>query len=114
MSDEKSLIKTFVSSFVSGVLLLGTRASNSAHADNPPPLPKAWEKCYAVARAGFNDCSSLDGRHGCAGAAESDSDANEYIWVPKGTCQKIVNGTLISDKAVKARKKCVKFERRKK
>ena len=53
------------------------------------------EKCYGVAKAGQNDCGSADGAHGCAGAAAKDGDVNEWIFLPKGTCERIVGGTLI-------------------
>lgn len=55
------------------------------------------EKCYGVAKAGQNDCSSKDGSHGCAGQAKVDNDKNEWKHVAKGTCVK-AGGTL-EDKA---------------
>lgn len=51
------------------------------------------EKCYGVAKAGQNDCSSKDGSHGCAGQAKVDNDKNEWKHVAKGTCVK-AGGTL--------------------
>ncbi len=46
------------------------------------------EKCYGVAKAGQNDCSSADGSHTCAGQATVDKDKNEWKHVAKGTCVK--------------------------
>ena len=40
----------------------------------------------------MNDCGSLDGKHGCAGMATKNNHAQEWIYVPKGTCSKIVGG----------------------
>lgn len=52
------------------------------------------EKCYGVVKAGKNDCSSAKkGEHSCAGGASIDGDKNEWILLPKGTCDRIVNGT---------------------
>ncbi len=55
------------------------------------------EKCYGVAKAGKNDCaSSAPGAAGtsCAGTSTQDKDTNAWIYIPKGTCDKIVGGTL--------------------
>lgn len=46
------------------------------------------EKCYGVAKAGQNDCASATGSHSCAGQAKMDKDANEWKYMPKGTCEK--------------------------
>ena len=32
--------------------------------------------------------------HGCAGQAKTDGDNNEWITLPKGTCERIVGGSL--------------------
>ena len=66
-----------------------------------PDQPKSWEKCAGVAKAGKNDCGSLDGKHGCAGMATRDFDDNEWIYVPKGTCDKIPGGTVAKIKPAK-------------
>lgn len=52
----------------------------------------ATEKCYGVAKAGKNDCGANG--HSCAGQAVKDGDGKEWIKVPKGTCEKIVGGSL--------------------
>jgi uncharacterized membrane protein len=86
-------------SFNSSRLLQATVASiigftTNAHAgsDATPGVNTEWEKCYGVVKAGENDCSSLNGSHGCAGHAESDNDLNEFIWLPKSACVRVVNG----------------------
>jgi len=45
------------------------------------------EKCFGVAKAGQNDCSTA--KHGCNGQSTVDFDPEEYKLVPKGTCEKI-------------------------
>lgn len=65
--------------------------SASAHADKP-----GFEKCRGIAKAGMNDCGANG--HACAGFAKVDGDANEWIFVPEGTCQKIVGGKLVPAK----------------
>ncbi len=50
------------------------------------------EKCYGVAKAGKNDCQT--GASSCAGTSKKDSQADAWISVPKGTCDKLVGGKL--------------------
>ena len=52
----------------------------------------ATEKCYGVAKAAKNDCAGP--AHSCQGLSKKDGDAKEWITVPKGTCERIVNGSL--------------------
>jgi uncharacterized membrane protein len=50
------------------------------------------EKCYGVAKAGKNDCAGA--AHACAGQAKASGDANEFISLPKGTCERLNGGSL--------------------
>jgi len=51
-----------------------------------------YEKCYGAAKAGRNDCFTAS--NSCAGTTEEDSQRDAWIYVPKGTCDKIVGGNL--------------------
>jgi uncharacterized membrane protein len=55
--------------------------------------PKGMEECYGIAKAGMNDCATK--KHSCAGQVKKDGDKDDYLYVPVGTCKKIVGGTLI-------------------
>jgi uncharacterized membrane protein len=72
-----------VASALAAALSLATVAAAQA-ADN--------EKCYGVAKAGKNDCQTVS--HSCAGTAQQDGQADSWIYVPAGTCDKIVGGSL--------------------
>lgn len=50
------------------------------------------EKCFGVVKAGQNDCQTATGS--CAGTAKRDSQKDAWVYVPKGTCTKIVGGSL--------------------
>lgn len=50
------------------------------------------ERCYGVARAGQNDCGTS--QHACAGQARHDRQADEWLSLPAGTCQRIAGGRL--------------------
>ena len=50
------------------------------------------EKCYGVSKAGKNDCQTA--KSSCAGTSKQDSQADAWISVPRGTCDKIIGGKL--------------------
>ena len=53
------------------------------------------EKCAGIAKAGKNDCGTS--KHACAGQAKADG-GEEWVYVPKGTCEKIVGGMVVASK----------------
>ena len=65
-------------------------AGNASAADKKAEM----EKCYGVAKAGMNDCGSKKSGHSCAGQATNNSDANDFVALPKGTCNKIAGGMV--------------------
>jgi uncharacterized membrane protein len=68
---------------LTGLIALGmTAASLAASAAEE-------EKCWGVAKAGQNACNTNKSRHSCAGHSKVDNDANDFIPLPKGTCEKI-------------------------
>lgn len=93
MSNSK-----LVSVTAASILALGTVSMN---AQAVPDQPSEWEKCAGIAKAGKNDCGSLDGKHGCAGQAKTDNADTEWVYVPKGTCDKITGGTVAAIKPAK-------------
>lgn len=54
-------------------------------------MPKGFEKCYGIAKAGKNDCAS--GSEACAGQSTVDGSKDAWLGVPVGTCSKIVGGS---------------------
>lgn len=76
---------------VSGVLALGLNLGAAA-ADT-----KNAEKCYGVVKAGKNDCQTATSA--CAGTSAKDGQKDAWVLVPKGTCEKLVNGSLKPGKA---------------
>ncbi len=50
------------------------------------------EKCYGVVKAGQNDCQTATSS--CAGTAKRDGQKDAWIYVPAGTCAKLVGGSL--------------------
>ncbi len=73
---------------IAGVLALSLAGiSGQAFAGKP-----GMEKCQGIAKAGQNDCGTS--KHACAGQATADAGPEEWVYVPKGTCAKIVGGTV--------------------
>ncbi|HSW81887.1 MAG TPA: DUF2282 domain-containing protein [Usitatibacter sp.] len=72
-----------VHSAVAAILAIATSQVNAQASDSKEPK----EKCYGIAKAGQNDCGTA--RHSCAGKAAKDNAADEWKYVPKGTCQKM-------------------------
>lgn len=81
-------IKSLIHATVAAVIAVGV-ASPALAAVKAGDL----EKCYGVARSGKNDCSAT-GSNACAGQDTKDRDPNAWIFVLKGTCNKIVGGSL--------------------
>jgi uncharacterized membrane protein len=69
--------------------LLALSAGQSFAADKPQ---MDMEKCYGVAKAGKNDCAGAT--HACAGQSKADNNGKEFLSVPKGTCERLVGGSL--------------------
>lgn len=57
----------------------------------------ATEKCYGVAKAGKNDCQTK--HSSCAATSKKDAQADAWLSVPSGTCEKIVGGKLTSSQS---------------
>jgi uncharacterized membrane protein len=85
----------FLASAAIGLAALSMTSSATASADSES------EKCYGVTKAGSNDCGSKTNGHSCAGQSKTDSDANEFIALPKGLCERLTGGAL-SESGVKA------------
>ena len=59
----------------------------------PAPVPKfEAEKCYGVAKAAKNDCQTTNSS--CAGTSRRNGQGDAWIYVPQGTCDKVVGGSL--------------------
>ncbi|HXP73399.1 MAG TPA: DUF2282 domain-containing protein [Stellaceae bacterium] len=87
---QKSKIALMIASAVGAAVALPLIANAG-----PAPTPSfTAEKCFGVAAAGKNDCAAT-GNHSCAGESKLASDPKSWIYVPSGTCQKIVGASLV-------------------
>jgi uncharacterized membrane protein len=84
-----------------GIGAVGTQAIAADQTTKPAAghkMLKGMEKCFGVAKAGLNDCGTAT-NSGCAGSSKVDSDKSAWIYLPKGTCNKIVGGSTTETKA---------------
>jgi len=80
--------RTFVKSALIGAITLGV----SAVAPAAMAAKEGFEKCEGIAAKGMNDCGTS--KHGCAGQAVEDNSAEEWVYLPEGTCKKIAGGKV--------------------
>ncbi len=87
---KKSLLKAAIA----GVVAVGvsTVAQNAMAAGDKADM----EKCAGVVKAGKNDCGTAT--HACAGQAKTDNAAGEWVYIPKGTCDKITGANVLQPK----------------
>jgi uncharacterized membrane protein len=69
--------------------LTGAAFSASALADDNSDK----EQCAGIIKAGKNDCATAT--NACHGHVESDANPNAWIYVPKGTCDRLVGGRVV-------------------
>jgi uncharacterized membrane protein len=73
-------------------------AVTAAQAQTNVPKPSyKYEKCWGIVKAGHNDCFSPT--HACGATSTKDNDPQSWIYVPAGTCEKIVGGALAPNKS---------------
>jgi uncharacterized membrane protein len=80
-----------LTSAITGALALGLTATSAQAAEKVK-----MEKCFGVSKAGKNDCQTATSA--CAGTAKKDAQKDAWIYIPAGTCDKIVGGQLASAK----------------
>ena len=77
---------------------LSMLAVAAAQAQVHPEKPTyKYEKCYAVAKAGLNDCFTAVSS--CAGTSKHDNQKDAWVYVPSGTCKKLSGGSLEPQKS---------------
>lgn len=89
MNNKEKLIKSAVAAFLS------ITAAHTAIGASNESSATSTEKCYGIARAGMNDCATATAS--CAGSSKKDNQADAFLLLPKGLCEKIVGGQLKSE-----------------
>ena len=86
MKGNSKLVGASLAMAVAFVFLENAEAQTNI----PRPTYK-YEKCFGIVRSGQNDCFSP--ANSCGKTSKRDNDPNAWIYVPAGTCDKIVGGS---------------------
>ena len=65
----------------------GATLSTAALADHT-----GMEQCAGIVKAGKNDCATST--NACHGHAATDANPEAWIYLPQGTCERLVGGSL--------------------
>ena len=88
MSKHSSMLQLAIS----GVLAL----SGAALTSTAVAAQDGMEQCAGIVKAGKNDCATS--ANACHGHVTSDANTEAWIYVPKGTFDRIVGGHIVSVK----------------
>jgi len=83
-SNEHALLRHTLAGFIAIGIAAASSAALAAKGDT--------EKCAGIVKAGKNDCGTS--KSACAGTSTADRDAEAWILVPAGTCERIAGGKL--------------------
>jgi uncharacterized membrane protein len=88
MYEKQTVLKLAVTSVLA---LAGTAFVASASATEHDR-----EQCAGLIKAGKNDCATSTNK--CHGHVAVDSSPEAWIYLPKGTCERLVGGRLVKVK----------------
>jgi len=89
----KQKTKKIISGAMATALSLGVAAvSTQVVAKSNCPV----EKCYGIVKKAKNDCGTS--KHACAAQSKINGDKNDWMFVMKGNCDRIVGGSLTPPK----------------
>ena len=91
MSNRNSLYLLAVSSALAVAGAMVTNLASAADGDK--------EQCAGIIKAGKNDCATKT--NACHGHVEKDATADAWIYLPKGTCDRLAGGHLVQVKEPK-------------
>jgi uncharacterized membrane protein len=80
-----------IAAAVTAALGLGVTAAQAQTQD------AKQEKCYGVVKAGKNDCQTATSS--CAGTSKKDAQGDAWVYVPAGTCAKLVGSSTAPKKS---------------
>lgn len=81
------MTKTLIATAVMAAVSMAAGFANAGPAETPKFQA---EKCFGIVKAGKNDCQTA--ASSCAGTSKKDAQADAWIYVPAGTCGKLVGG----------------------
>jgi uncharacterized membrane protein len=86
MSNRNSL---YLFAVTSALAVAGAATTTLASAADG----EGMEQCAGIIKAGKNDCATKS--NACHGHVEKDSSADAWIYLPKGTCDRLAGGHVV-------------------
>jgi uncharacterized membrane protein len=84
VSQSKIILRSALSGLVAIGLGVNATAALAQKGNN--------EKCAGIVKAGKNDCGTS--YSSCAGTSKVDNDKEAWVYLPKGTCERIAGGRI--------------------
>jgi uncharacterized membrane protein len=84
VSQSKIILRSALSGLVALGLGVNATAALAQKSSN--------EKCAGIVKAGKNDCGTS--YSSCAGTSKVDNDKEAWVYLPKGTCERIAGGRI--------------------
>ena len=99
MNTKKTLRTSFATIALSSLLLTACGGDDkvASTSDTATNGKAGMEKCMGIAKAGQNDCGTS--QHACSAQAKTDAGAEEWVYLPTGTCDKIPGAKIKPKKA---------------
>lgn len=85
----KKILKLALSTAVAASLNSNIAVAGADKGKSKPDI--VMEKCYGIAKTGKNDCGTA--AHACSAQSQKDNDPAEWLYLPVGTCDKIMGGS---------------------
>lgn len=85
MNHNESLLRLMIPALLAAA---GAATASEAVAADPQ-----MEQCAGVIKAGKNDCATST--NACHGHVEVDAHREAWIYLPKGTCERIVGARVV-------------------
>lgn len=73
---------------IAGLVALGAGSITGAAS-----AAEGMEQCAGVIKAGRNDCATS--KNACHGHVKTDADPEAWIYLPAGTCERIVGARVV-------------------
>lgn len=83
--------KRLVMQAVSSLIAVSVGISAPAFGSNHGEMER--EQCAGVIRGGMNDCATS--QNACHGHVKEDANPEAWIYVPKGTCDRIAGARIV-------------------
>lgn len=91
MKHSERIVRAAIAGLLAGGTLAAAAPALAADANT--------EQCAGIVKAGMNDCATST--NACHGHVTTSGNPEAWIYLPKGTCERLVGGHLVTVKEPK-------------